>query len=66
MNFDGIKKRLTALEPVEPVIVWPPRQGSFSYCIWERLGKPIEPKRTFDDFYKMVAEECYKRPKNEF
>jgi hypothetical protein len=61
MNFDRIKERLQRLEPVEPVIVWPPREGSLEFCIWQSLGCPLEPKRTFEEFYMMAAEMHWKR-----
>ena len=61
-KIESIKKRIAHLEP-EPIppLEWPPRQGSFSYCIWESLGKPMEPRRSFDEFYNLMAEVVWKR-----
>jgi hypothetical protein len=60
-KMEAIKKRLGRIEPVEPVVIWPPREGSLEYCIWESMGQPMEPRRTFEEFYNMMAEEVWKR-----
>lgn len=42
----------------------PPREGSFSYVCWQSLGFPPEPKRSFADFYGLIAEEHWKNKKD--
>ena len=60
-TIESIKKRISQIEPVEPVVIWPPREGSLEYCIWQSMGSPMEPRRSFDEFYMIAAEECWKR-----
>jgi hypothetical protein len=59
MKTDALRKRLDALkihvpEP-EP---WPPEEGSFSWCLYEKLGQPVE-RMPFMDMYLAVAEKVW-------
>ena len=61
-EIEAIKKRIAHLEPTPaPPLIWPPREGSLEYCIWQSMGSPMEPKRTFEEFYMIAAAECWKR-----
>lgn len=61
-----IKKRISQIEPVTVPLEWPPREGSFSYCIWKSLSEEEQQiKRSFDDFYMRMAEEHFKNERSE-
>jgi hypothetical protein len=59
MKLDALKKRLAALKiHVPEPELWPPEEGSFSWCLYEKLGQPAE-KMPFMDMYLAVAEKVW-------
>jgi hypothetical protein len=57
-KIESIKKRIGRIEPVEPVVIWPPREGSLEYCIWQSLGQPLEPMTSMELLEK-VSEDVW-------
>lgn len=63
MNIEGLRRRLESLKAAFPEPEpWPPKEGSFSYCLWTALGKP-EARRGFMDMYQEQAAEIWKNQK---
>jgi hypothetical protein len=59
MKLDALKKRLAALEVHVPKPEpWPPEEGSFSWCLYEKLERPVE-RMPFMDMYLSVAEKVW-------
>lgn len=44
MRFDCVQRRLERLEArlIDSAGPWPPAEGSFSYLLWDALGRPVE------------------------
>ena len=61
MKFDSLKNRIAALENriIEALPPWPPTEGSFSYCLWQKLGKPGE-RHGFMEMYKQRAADFWR------
>jgi len=49
MRFSSLLRRLRALEPAS-ARPWPPTEDSFSYWLWDALGRPCE-RRSYADMY---------------
>lgn len=59
MKLDSLRKRLTALEACLPKPEsWPPEEGSFNWCLYEKLGRPVD-RMPFMDMYLAVAEKVW-------
>lgn len=56
MRFDYIQRRLADLEQriVSREGPWPPEPGSFSYLLWDALGRP-EKRLSYMDMYMESA-----------
>jgi hypothetical protein len=51
MRFSSLLRRLRVLEPASArQRPWPPTEGSFSYWLWDALGRPCE-RRSYVDMY---------------
>jgi hypothetical protein len=51
MRFSSLLRRLRALEPASArPRPWPPTEGSFSYWLWDALGRLGE-RRSYADMY---------------
>lgn len=64
MNLDNLKKRLGSLEQraVQALPMWPPKEGSFRFCLWDRLGRTGE-RREFMAMYMQRAAHFWKDAK---
>jgi hypothetical protein len=59
-RFESLYRRLRRLEPIAPRIhPWPPKEGTFSYCLWDAIGKPEE-RRSYWSMYQERAEAFWK------
>jgi hypothetical protein len=55
-GLEALRRRLECLKAAIPKLEpWPPEEGSFSWCLYEKLGKPAE-KMEYFDMYFAVAE----------
>lgn len=58
-GLDALKARVRRLSPDPPRITpWPPKEGSFSFCMWERLGRPAE-KMSFTEMLEATSEKVW-------
>jgi hypothetical protein len=58
-RFDYLLKRLQNLEPKPEILSqWPPEEGSFAWCLYEKLGRPVERMHSMD-MYLAVAEKVW-------
>lgn len=58
-GIDELRRRLESLKAAIPKPEpWPPEEGSFSWCLYEKLGKPAMETRLFD-MYTAVAEKVW-------
>jgi len=63
MKFNYLLTRLAGLERGLPRgLPWPPREGSFTFLLWDRLGRPGE-RRCFMGMYLENAEKFYEEKK---
>lgn len=53
MRFRDIKRRVAALEKREPdpTRPWPPKEGSYGWHIYEKLGRPVKPMTYFEMYF---------------
>lgn len=59
-RINGLKVRLQALEArlIEQSGPWPPAEGSFSYLLWDALGRPEE-WCSYLDMYMQASQKFY-------
>lgn len=64
MRFDCFQRRLERLEArlINCSGPWPPAEGSFSYLLWDALGRPEE-RRGFMSMYLESAQRIYEARK---
>ena len=61
MMIRALRRRLEALEShiIKRSGPWPPAEGSFSYWLWDAIGRPGE-RRGFVDMYMQRAADFWK------
>lgn len=60
-QLESLKHRLAALKNriyIPESSPWPPTEGSFSWCCYQRLGQPVERMGSMD-MYLAVAEKVW-------
>lgn len=58
-GLKDIRQRIESLKAAIPKSEpWPPEEGSFSWCLYEKLGRPAAEMRHFD-MYFAVAEKVW-------
>jgi len=62
MRLEILKSRIDRLSeqlnPEQDLGPWPPEPGTFSFCLWQDLGQPVE-RMGFMEMYLQKAEQVW-------